>query len=88
MNDMSDSNTTAVEAGFSMFWEDEAKELLSFAPEAIVPTVIKNCEKHAAEKGEDKVSRSTMADLMKGMGMDLDSLLTSCPYAAGKQKNT
>ena len=75
------------ETGFSMVWADEAKELLSFVPESVVDVVIKNTEAYALKKGQDTVCRSTMADLMKEMGMDLESMLTSCPYAAGKQNN-
>ena len=71
---------------FSIPWEDEAKELLSFVPEAVVATVIKNTEAHAVKNGQDNVCRSTMSGLMKEMGMDLEAMLTSCPYAAGKQK--
>ena len=71
---------------FSIPWEDEAKELLSFVPESVVATVIKNTEAYAVKNGQDNVCRSTMSGLMKEMGMDLETMLTSCPYAAGKQK--
>lgn len=70
----------------SMPWEDEASELLSYVPEPVVASVIKNTEAYALKKGQNKVCRTTMSDLMKEMGMDLESMLTSCPYAAGKQK--
>ncbi len=71
---------------FSMAWEDEASELLSYVPEPVVAAVIKNTEFYAAKKGQNKVCRTTMSDLRKEMGMDLESMLTSCPYAVGKQK--
>ena len=83
---VSDSSVTAQAERFSMPWEDEAKELLSYVPEPVVATIIKNTEAYAVKKGQDKVCRSTMSDLMKEMGMDLETMLTSCPYAAGKQK--
>ena len=86
MQNLSDKEISLAEKSFSMTWEEEAKELLSFVPEPVVATVIKNTEEYAVKNGQDKVSRSTMSDFMKEMGMDLESMLTSCPYAAGKQK--
>jgi len=84
MNNMSDCNINALKTGFTMPWENEGKELLSYVPEPVVAVVIKKTEAYAVKNGQDTVCRSTMADLMKEMGMDLESMLTSCPYAAGK----
>ena len=82
----SDSPEHIQEERFSMPWEDEANELLSIVPESVVATVIKNTEAYAVKNCQDNVCRSTMSGLMKEMGMDLETMLTRCPYAAGKQK--
>ena len=75
------------EPAFHMPWTDDARELLALMPKSIVATAIKNAESFAQESGYEQVSRSSMAELMKKMGMDLDALLVSCPYAVRGQKN-
>jgi hypothetical protein len=64
-----------VESSYTMDWDDEAKELVSKAPEGMTEFIIENSETYAREKGYEKVSRKSIAEQMDAMGMDLDEML-------------
>jgi hypothetical protein len=58
-----------------MEWNEEAKEILKKVPEGIVDFVVENAEIFAQEKGYSEVSRQSIDEQMKEMGMDLDDML-------------
>jgi hypothetical protein len=60
---------------FTMEWDEEAKEILKKVPEGIVDFVVENAESFAQKKGYDCVSRKSLDEQMKEMGMDLDEML-------------
>ena len=58
-----------------MEWNEEAKEILKKVPEGIVDFVVENAETFAQKKGYSGVSRQSIDEQMKEMGMDLDDML-------------
>jgi uncharacterized protein (DUF169 family) len=60
---------------FTMEWDEEAKEILKKVPEGIVDFVVENAESFAQGKGYGCVSRKSLDEQMKEMGMDLDDML-------------
>ena len=64
-------------AAFTMPWADDARELIKKVPDGIVEMVVNNSEEYAREKGYQEVSRKSMDEQMKSMGMDLDEMLDS-----------
>ncbi len=60
---------------YTMDWDDEAKELVSKAPEGMTEFIIENSEMYAQEKGYPKVTRKSITEQMEAMGMDLDEML-------------
>jgi uncharacterized protein (DUF169 family) len=60
---------------FTMEWDEEAKGILKKVPEGIVDFVVENAESFAQKKGYDCVSRKSLDEQMKEMGMDLDEML-------------
>ncbi|MCP4717247.1 MAG: hypothetical protein GY868_19160 [Deltaproteobacteria bacterium] len=65
----------------TMSWAGDARALLPVMPPAIVASVVKNSEAFAQQHGYEQVTRQSIAEQMTAMGMDLDAMLTSCPYA-------
>ena len=60
---------------FTMEWDEEAKGILEKVPESIVDFVVENAESFAQKKGFACVSRKSLDEQMKEMGMDLDEML-------------
>ena len=60
---------------FTMEWDEEAKEILKKVPEGIVDFVVDNAESFSQKKGYRGVSRKSLDEQMKEMGMDLDEML-------------
>jgi hypothetical protein len=58
-----------------MEWDEEAKEILKKVPEGIVDFVVENAESFSQKKGYSGVSRKSLDEQMKEMGMDLDDML-------------
>ena len=58
-----------------MEWDEEAKENLKKVPEGIVDFVVENAESFAQKMGYSGVSRKSLDEQMKEMGMDLDDML-------------
>lgn len=59
----------------TMEWNGEAREILKKVPEGIVDFVVENAESFAQKKGYREVSRQSLDEQMKEMGMDLDEML-------------
>ena len=59
----------------TMEWDEEAKEILKKVPEGIVDFVVENAESFSQKKGYSGVSRKSLDEQMKEMGMDLDDML-------------
>ncbi len=62
---------------FTYPWTDEAKDLLLKVPPEIIDMVVGNGEEYARENGYKEVSRKSLEEQMKSLGMDLDELLDS-----------
>ncbi len=60
---------------FTMEWDEEAKGILQKVPEGIADFVVENAESFAQKKGYGCVSRKSLDEQMKEMGMDLDEML-------------
>jgi uncharacterized protein (DUF169 family) len=60
---------------FTMEWDQESKEILKKVPEGIVDFVVENAETFAQKKGYSGVSRKSLDEQMKEMGMDLEDML-------------
>ena len=60
---------------FTMEWDEEAKEILKKVPEGIVEFVVENAETFAQKKGYSGVTRKSLDEQMKEMGMDLEDML-------------
>lgn len=60
---------------FTMAWDDEARELIKKTPEGIQEMAVENSETYAKEHGYEMVTRQSMKEQMKGLGMDLDEML-------------
>ena len=65
----------AMEAPYTMDWDEEARELVAKAPEGMEEFIIENSETYAREKGYEKVTRQSIAEQMEAMGMNLDEML-------------
>ncbi len=59
----------------TMEWDEEAKEILKKVPEGIVDFVVENAESFSQKKGYGGVSRKSLDEQMKEMGMDLDDMI-------------
>lgn len=70
-----DASTESSRVTFTMAWDDEAKELMKKVPEEILEMVVGNAEDFAQENGYDKVSRKSLDEQMKKLGMNLDEML-------------
>ncbi|RMF92168.1 MAG: hypothetical protein D6734_12870 [Candidatus Schekmanbacteria bacterium] len=55
---------------FTMEWDDEAKEMMKEVPEGILEMAVGNAEEFAREKGYEKVSKKSIQELMKKLGME------------------
>ncbi|MFC1669865.1 DUF169 domain-containing protein [Spirochaetota bacterium] len=62
---------------FNYAWNDEAKNLLKKVPIELIEMIVGNSEEYAREKNYKEVSRESMEEHMKSMGMDLDEMLDS-----------
>ena len=60
---------------FGMDWDEEAQNLIKKAPEGIIEMAITNAEDYARQKGYAKVTRTSLAEQMEEMGMNLDQML-------------
>ncbi len=55
---------------FTMQWDDEAKDMMKEVPEGILEMAVGNAEEFAREKGYEKVSKKSVQELMKKLGME------------------
>lgn len=75
-----DEQTAADETGeikFTMPWDENAQELLKKVPEGILEMVVTSGEEFARGRGYEMVSRQSLDEQMKEMGMDLQEMLDS-----------
>ncbi len=63
------------EIQFTMAWDETAKTLLKSVPEGIIEMVVGNAEDYARENNYSQVTRETIKEQMKSIGMDLDEML-------------
>ena len=55
---------------FTMEWDDEAKNAMKEVPDGILEMAVGNAEEFAKEKGYKKVSKKSIDELMKKLGME------------------
>jgi uncharacterized protein (DUF169 family) len=77
IEDTEDTELTgeAAEVTFSMPWADDAMKIIKKVPPEMMEMIVGNSENFAEEKGYEEVSRKSIDEQMKALGMDLEEML-------------